>query len=250
MIERETKDGIVTLRLAYGKASVLDLEFLERIEQELASCSDAAAVILTGSGSIFSAGVDLFRLTSGEADYIPRFIDALDRVFLAVLNFPRPLVAAVNGHAIAGGCILAACSDYRLMAEGKGRIGVPELLVGVPFPALALEIMRAAVSPSAFARLALTGETLLPEEALAAGLVDEVTPPDTLLQRAEAVARHLGAIPREAFALTKAEVRAPVRERAERYARQWGEEVHKVWLEPATHANIRAYLDRTVKKSS
>src|SRR4051794_27587744 len=148
MIERTSDDGILTLRLAHGKASALDVELLDALLRELDGAAEQArALLLTGTGSIFSAGVDLFRLTRDGSDYVRRFLPLLSRCLRALFAFPRPVVAAVNGHAIAGGCILALASDIRLMAEGGGRIGVPELLVGVPFPAAALEIVRFAVPP-------------------------------------------------------------------------------------------------------
>ena len=96
------------------------------------------AVIVTGSGSSFSAGVDLFRVIKDGPEYGRRFLPVLDDFLRAALTLPKPMVAAINGHAIAGGCILAAACDHRIMTEGNGRIGIPELAVGVPFPALPL----------------------------------------------------------------------------------------------------------------
>src|SRR4051794_16388117 len=127
---------ITTIRLEHGKGNILDLELCREIEERLREASDASAVILTGSGSIFSAGVDLFRLTNEGVPYVEQFVPALDSMLRTLFLFPRPVVAAINGHAIAGGCILAAASDVRLMASGDGRIGVPELVVGVPMPSL------------------------------------------------------------------------------------------------------------------
>src|SRR5262245_53462848 len=134
MIERTLHEGILTLRLAHRKASALDIELLDALLRELdGAVEDVRAIILTGTGSIFSAGVDLFRLTQEGADYVRRFLPLLSRAVRALFAFPKPVVAAVNGHAIAGGCIMVLAADARLMAEGRGRIGIPELLVGVPF---------------------------------------------------------------------------------------------------------------------
>jgi enoyl-CoA hydratase len=140
MIERTDSDGIVTLRLAHGKVSAMDLELCEELRRQLDASRHARALILTGTGSSFSAGVDLFRLIDGGAAYLERFWPALSGVLDTLFVFPRPVVAAVNGHAIAGGCFLAASCDYRLMSGGK--IGVPELLVGVPFPTVIMEILK------------------------------------------------------------------------------------------------------------
>src|SRR5690349_12135104 len=171
MIERSTTGQITTLRLSHGKASVLDLELIEAMALAFTelSTSDARAVVLTGTGSIFSAGVDLFRIVNEGAAYVDRFFPALSRFILELFVFPKPLVVAVNGHAIAGGCIFTLCGDYRLMAAGTGRIGIPELLVGVPFPASVLEVIRFAVPPQHLQMLMYTGRTVVPEEALRLG---------------------------------------------------------------------------------
>ena len=105
----------------------------------------ARAVVITGSGSVFSAGVDLQRIVAGGPSYVREFLPALSDSFMAIFDHPGPVVAAVNGHAIAGGCVIAAACDVRLMAHGK--IGLAELSVSVPFPPVAMEIMRYAVGP-------------------------------------------------------------------------------------------------------
>ena len=122
MIERSQQEGILTLRLAHGKASALDVELLNALLRELeGAAEDVRAVILTGTGSIFSAGVNLVRLTREGADYVERFLPLLSRLVRTLFTFPRPVVAAANGHAIAGGCILLLACDVRLMAEGAGN---------------------------------------------------------------------------------------------------------------------------------
>src|SRR5262245_51897637 len=181
MIERTMNDGILTLRLAHGKASALDIELLQALQDEfVGAAKDSRAVILTGTGSIFSAGVDLFRLTREGPDYVRRFLPVLSGFVRSLFAFPRPVVAAVSGHAIAVGGILVLASDVRLMAEGDGRIGVPELLVGVPFPSAPLEVVRFAVPRHKIQELIYTGKTVRPQEALAAGLIDRVIPSSEL----------------------------------------------------------------------
>jgi enoyl-CoA hydratase/carnithine racemase len=235
MIERQTSDGIVTLRLAHGKASALDVELCEGITAALRESLQARAVILTGTGSIFSAGVDLFRMTGEGAPYVDRFFPALRDTFEELYRFPRPVVAAVNGHAIAGGCLMAAACDYRLMSGGK--IGVPELLVGVPFPSIAIDILQHATGRHA-QQLAYSGATIAPAEAREKGLIDEVVEPDKLVARAEEVARQLAAIPAESFRLTKLQLR--------RVAVDPDPAAVAVWSDPAIHAHIRDYLAHTV----
>jgi enoyl-CoA hydratase len=249
MIERSQHDGILTLRLAHGKASALDIELLEALLRELDGVAeDVRALILTGTGSIFSAGVDLFRLTREGADYVRRFLPLLSQFFRTLFAFPRPVVAAANGHAIAGGCVMVLAADARLMAEGAGRIGAPELLVGVPFPAAALEVVRFAVPRDKVQSLLYTGRTLPPRDALAAGLVDEVVAPEALPARAEEAARQLARIPPATYRLTKQSLRAEALERIDRLGERQDPAALEVWSAAETHAHIREYLRRTLGK--
>jgi enoyl-CoA hydratase len=249
MIECSRREGILTLRLAHGKASALDVELLDALLRELDGVAeDVRAVILTGTGSIFSAGVDLFRLTREGADYVRRFLPLLSRFVRTLFAFPRPVVTAVNGHAIAGGCVLVLAGDIRLMAEGTGRIGVPELLVGVPFPAAALEVVRFAVPRDKVQALLYTGRTLPPAEALTAGLVDEVVAPGQLLARAQEIAGQLALIPPPVYRLTKQALRAEALERIERAGEAQDQAALEVWSAAGTHTHIRDYLRRTLGK--
>ena len=136
MIERSSLGPARVLRMAHGKASALDLEFLQALTAELdaAARDEVRAVVLTGTGSIFSAGVDLIRLRDGGSDYLAHFLPAMHTCFERLFFLPMPTVAAVNGHAIAGGGVLTLACDHRLMARGSARIGlavhglVPELV--------------------------------------------------------------------------------------------------------------------------
>ncbi len=172
MIDVKTNAGIAVMTLMHGKANALDIEFCEALTARFMELrkSDAKAVVITGQGKIFSAGVDLKRLSEGGADYIRKFLPALHKLYDAVFYHPKPVVAAINGHAIAGGCVLACCADRRIMARESGRIGVTELLVGVPFPALAFEIVRFAVPPRYLPEVTLSRRDLRQRRGLAARL--------------------------------------------------------------------------------
>ena len=246
MIERQDHDGIRVLRLAHGKVNAMDIELGEAFTAELKSAEDdpVRGVVVTGTGSSFSAGVDLFRLIKDGPDYGKRFLPVLDTMLRDALTFPKPLVAAVNGHAIAGGCILTAACDRRIMAEGHGRIGVPELVVGVPFPALPLQIVAARTTDATFRDLVLTGRTVQVDEAVTLGLVDEKCPPEELIDRAVAAANRLAAIPAGAFALTKEAFTTLILDRAACLSDLNARVVH-AWMQPQTYETIRQYLEKT-----
>ncbi len=248
MITRETIDDIAVLRMAHGKVNALDTELLEALTAAVdAAASDAKAVVLTGQGKSFSAGVDLFRILEGRDAYLDAFLPALDDALRRLFGLPIPVVAAVNGHAIAGGCLVALAADYKLMSSG--RIGTPELIVGVPFPVTALEIVRFAVPRSTLQRLVYTGVTMPPDEALASGLIDEIVAPEEIESRALDVARQLSSIPASTFRLTKSHLRSEATERMSKMDDVIDPEVRRIWRDPAIHDVIRAYLDRTLKKA-
>jgi enoyl-CoA hydratase len=209
---------------------------------------DADAVVLTGQGSIFSAGVDLLRVVKEGAAYSRQFIGVLDEFCRSVYSFPKPLVVAINGHAIAGGCVVACMADRRLMAEGRGKIGVPELQVGVPFPAAPIEVMRAVVPPQFLAEVMYGGAVYDPVSALSRGLIDEVVDPTELVQRALETARQFAGLAPSAFGITKAQIRRPVLERMRAGAAAFGSSVEDVWAAPETLNAIREYVERTFKR--
>src|SRR5882672_2313288 len=124
MIERKDAGAVAVLSMAYGPVNVMDTALLRAITETFAALADEqpAAVVLTGAGRAFSAGVDLRSLLNGGQDYLRDFLPALSDALHTVFTFDRPVVAAVNGHAIAGGCVLACCADLRLMSAGNGRI--------------------------------------------------------------------------------------------------------------------------------
>jgi enoyl-CoA hydratase len=254
MIISERRGSVAVLRMEHKRANALDVELCGALRSAFREVgqSDARAVVLTGTGHIFSAGADLFRVLDGGDDYIGAFLPALSSALMEMFTFPRPVVAAINGHAIAGGCILACACDYRLMADGRGTIGVPELVVGVPFPITALEILRFAVPGQHLQRLAYVGQTLLPQASLEAGLVDDVIDAHRLLDRACELADQIGAIPSRSFRTAKRWLRQAAIDRIERHAQDADPEVTGVWRQPETYAAVRAYLDRTLpaKKAS
>jgi enoyl-CoA hydratase len=248
IVEREDRSGIAILRMNRGKVNALDAELLRALVEVLdeVEASTAGAVVLTGAGSAFSAGVDLFRLLDGGPAYIREFLPLLDAALLRLFSFPKPTVAAVNGHAIAGGHLLMAACDRRLMAKGGGKLGVPELLVGVPFPPMALEILRATLAPQVLQDLAYTGRTVGAEEAVALGVLHELAEPGELLTRALAQARLLAAVPAPTYRLVKRQILAPALERAERLQAEVGDELAAIWESAESLEAIRSYLARAV----
>jgi enoyl-CoA hydratase len=251
MIDMETEAGIAVLTLQHGKANALDIEFCEALAARFVELrkSDAKAVVITGQGKIFSAGVNLIKLSEGGDSYIRKFLPALHRLYHTVFYHPKPVVAAINGHAIAGGCVLACCADWRVMANDGGRMGVTELLVGVPFPALAFEIMRHATPPYFFSEAILSGATFPAEPAAHRGWVNEAVESALLMECALAAAQSLAALSPSAFAQTKKQMHAPVTERMAQSGEATDKSATEIWTAPETLSYIRGYVARTLKKA-
>jgi enoyl-CoA hydratase len=243
----EIEGDIGVVRLARPPMNAMNLELLQDLEQVLgeAERSPVRAVILTGDGPAFSAGADLFEALEQGSEYIDAAGRSLSSCFAALFRFPRPVVAAVNGHAIAGGCILLSACDYRISAAGDHRIGVTELAVGVPFPTWALEIMRFAVPGGTLQELVVTGRVYPPDRALAKGLLDEVVEAARLMERAKEIAERMAAVPRATFELTKRALRAPTEALVAARADRDDEAVRGLWDSGEVRASIRAFLTRT-----
>lgn len=230
MIEVTDHNGVAILSLSHGPVNALDLEILTELPNVLAQVADARAVVLTGAGRCFSAGVDLKRIIDGGAGYAQEFIPALSTAALAWFTHPKPTVAAVNGHALAGGCVLAAAADVTLMSGGT--IGLSELAAGVPFPTVPLEIMRHA--SAAVSSLVLTAKTISPADAVAIGLVDRAVIPEDLMTVALDQAEKLATVPAEVYALSKKQLQQPAVQRIESLRALDDPAVIEIWSAEST----------------
>jgi len=270
VIIRETDRETAVLRLDHGKANALDLELCAALREalEAAEHDDTRALLITGAAAsgggdrsrgstlppeqadarsgIFSAGVDLKRLTTEGASYVRPFLGALSDMLARLLAFPKPMVAAINGHAIAGGMVIAAAADCRIMARGNGRLGVPELAVGVPFPPTALHLLRIALSAADWSRFVLCGALVDSEEAERIGFLHGTEESERLEERCLREAQRLGAIHPTAFSLTKRQLRSDAMARLETDRERWDLEIEAAWTRSDTLAAIQAYVERTL----
>jgi enoyl-CoA hydratase len=233
----EVVDGVTVMRMNHPPVNAMDLEF---VDTAVAAIRDVdGPIVLTGTGKCFSAGVDLPAVVEGGDEYIDRFMTSAWAAFSAAFDHPAPVVAAINGHAIAGGCVLAMAADVRFMSAGL--IGLSELVVGVPFPVVALEICRYAMGPAA-GRAVLQAESIDAKSALARGWIDEVVSPDDLLPHAIETARTMGQYAPAAYAAMKEQLHRPAKDLIESSA-DMDAKVRASWLSEETRARIAGFMD-------
>src|SRR5207244_1939923 len=206
----ERQGPLAVLTLDRPPANALNRDFFSEVGTVLPALAavDVRGVVVTGTGRFFSAGLDLFEILTYRGAEASEFMARFDDGFTGLFALEKPVVAAVNGHAIAGGAVLAATADFRLAAEGDGRIGLTEIQVGVPFPTSALEVVRFSCAGPYLPELLFHGRTYAPEEARVRRLVDDVVPAAELLPRALALAGELAARPLASFAASKRAPRA------------------------------------------
>ena len=247
MIEVQRGDeGIQVIQMARGKVNAMDLEFCQRLIDVLDTLAqdDTVAAILIGNERVFSAGVDLRALVARDNQYLSRYLPKLIECFKAVFNFPKPLVAAISGHAIAGGCVLASACDLRLIRP-NAKIGLPELRIGVPLPSAGIEIMRFAVAPEALRAMVNAGQTYQNEEAVRVGLADRVfdqSEMPAMLAQAINAAQGLTVVPPNVYRLSKAQQRAPAVRNIDANEAAFGQQVFDIWHSPENRKVVEQYV--------
>jgi enoyl-CoA hydratase/carnithine racemase len=205
-VRLEVAGGIAVLRLDRPKMNVLNAEMQHLIgaaAQECRDRSDVAAVVITGGDRVFAAGADIKEMAQLSYAEMALHSSKLQRAFTAVAQIPQPVVAAVNGYALGGGCELALCADVRF-AAADATLGQPEIKLGVIPGAGGTQRLARLVGPSRAKDLVFTGRFVSAAEALAIGLVDRVVPAEQVLETALTWARQFVGGPTLALRAAKA----------------------------------------------
>lgn len=185
-VTRENNYAIV--QLDRGSANPINTEMLKDLLtcfNDLASNSDIHGVILTGKERFFSAGLDVIELYAYDEHQVLELFESLFSAIKTMLSFPKPLVGSITGHSPAGGCVLALCCDYRIMAEGKYRIGLNEVPVGIVLPKFIYHLYENCVGSRRAMQFILEGKLLSVTEALDNGLIDECVEEGNVLEAAK-----------------------------------------------------------------
>lgn len=248
MIERNQYEGIHELRLARPPVNALNPELCRQLVEALAAtvASGARGIVLCGGSGAFSAGLDVPHLLTLDATGLRAAWQAFIDAARALAQSPVPVVAALNGHAPAGGCVLALCCDYRVMAQGDYRIGLNETQVGLVAPEGIQRLLRRVVGSHRAERLLVGGDMVDAQRAQAIGLVDELAPIDEVPQRGRAWLSQLLALPSRPMLATRGIARADVIDALRPELLELDRFVAD-WNDPDTQSALRALLARIGK---
>ena len=205
MVSLEIQDHIATLVMDDGKANAMNANFLEALMGGLeeARSAQAQAVVLTGRSGFFSGGLDLKTLPGLNPTDFAATVNRFEEMIRHVLDFPVPTVAAVGGHALAGGAVLLLACDLAVAGAGPFKVGLNEVAIGIPLPTFVMELARLRLAPRSWTRALVMGQSFAVEEAARVGFVDEVIAPELLMARAREHAMAAARVPQEAYQKTK-----------------------------------------------
>ena len=241
-VEVETNEGIATVVLSRGKVNALNGMVVDELRERLKALEvdqDLKALVLTGRGKFFSFGFDIpefLSFTKAEfTNYLTNFTDLYTYLFL----YPKPVVAALNGHTIAGGCMLALACDNRVMVAEKGRISLNEIAFGSSVFAGSTEMLRFWVGSANATKVLYSGAMYSAEEAMSLGLVQEVLTEANLMVQARRVASELASRHSPAFASIKSLLRKSIAEDMMKRERASIREFVDIWYSEPTWANLQ-----------
>ncbi|PKN29690.1 MAG: hypothetical protein CVU64_06940 [Deltaproteobacteria bacterium HGW-Deltaproteobacteria-21] len=247
MVTVERRDRVAILKLARDVTNALNLEHVTHLAKALEEAkqdSEVRGIVLASANDkIFSLGFDIPWLHEADQEQVARFYRLFNKTCLDLYTVPKPTVAAITGHAIAGGTILALCCDYRYIADGRKLMGLNEIKLGLPVPYLPDCIARQLLGTNKAREVLETGDFYPAEDLLRMGMVDQVLPLESVLTKSVEKAAQLGSAPR-AFALIKQNrvetIEARVREHGEEKARAFLE----CWFSPDAQERLREAIKK------
>ncbi len=241
-VEISYSDGLATVVLHRGKVNALNATVVGELDDgfnELRNNRSVKAVILTGHGKFFSFGFDVPEFLSLPKDAFTRFLKAFTDFYTKLYVYPKPVVGALNGHAIAGGCMLATACDHRVMALGGAKISLNEVTFGASVFAGSAEMLVACTGQRNAEKILYSGAMYDAEEALALGLVDQVSSAEKLMIAARERARKLAGQNPVSFKSIKALLREPIAKRMIDREAQSIREFVGIWYSESTWEQLK-----------
>lgn len=235
-------DGIATVALNRGKVNAINETVADELTacfKELADNPDVQAVIFTGNGKFFTFGFDIPEFLNYPKNDFVRYLTKFTDLYTYLFLYPKPVVAALNGHTIAGGCMLAISCDYRMMVPGKPKISLNEINFGSSLFAGSVEIMKFLIGHKNAERAVISGDMYSPDEALQIGLIDQIVPPEDLMAEAQKKARELAEKDGAAFKSIKYLVRKSLADEMIRKEKDSISEFVDIWYSENTWQKLQ-----------
>ena len=250
-IRTKKEDHILHVLLDRGRSNAMDIKVVEELIRTLEEAEvdpSIEGVVLSGKEGFFSSGLDLITLFKYDEmqmrAFWTRFMDLL-KVFV---SFGKPSVAAITGHSPAGGCVMALCCDYRVMAEGDYILGLNEVPVGIVVPEAIFTLYSFWIGRGAAYRSLLEGRLFKPEEACQVGLVDEVVPFDRVQTAAIRRLKSVMQFEKNAWRRTKLNLRGELIRAMEQGQEVAIEQVLEQWWKPSTRGILKTIIDNLTQK--
>ncbi|WP_163712618.1 enoyl-CoA hydratase/isomerase family protein [Mangrovibacterium lignilyticum] len=235
-------EGIATITLQRGKVNAINEVVVAELDECLSDLEidpEINSIILTGQGKFFSFGFDIPEFLSFSKDDFAQFLTQFTNLYTRVFLFPKPIIAALNGHTMAGGCMLASACDWKIMVSGKSKIALNEIGFGSSVLAGSVEMLGYCAGWKNAEKVLFSGSMYMAEEALTLGMIDQVSTEEELTSEAEAKARELGKKDATAFNSIKKLLREPVAERMVNREKASIQEVCAIWYSPKTRENLQ-----------
>jgi 3,2-trans-enoyl-CoA isomerase len=245
------KDRLAIITLDRGKSNALNREMISELNEMLKSIAgdpNIGGAIVTGKENFFSAGLDLIELYNYSETEATSFWNLFLDFVATMTAFKKPLVAAINGHSPAGGCVIALACDYRIMAEGKYIVGLNEVPVGIIVPNSIFQLYAFWLGQASASRSLLEGKLFSPEEALQIGLVDELANPASILTAAERKIRKYMAMERNTWGQSKLNIRKDIIAATASDQKTELDVMLQQWWSPATRSILKTIIDNLQKK--
>jgi len=250
-IQLRITDRLATITLDRGRSNPINQQMLTELIaciQDLELDREVGGLILTGKPGFFSSGIDLIEAYSYNEAQIKTFWTDFMRMQAVLASFKKPMVAAISGHSPAGGCVMAICTDYRVMAEGNYIIGLNEIPVGIIVPESVFKVYSFWLGQRKAYQYLMEGKLMSPVEALDAGLVDEITAAENVLLLAESKARAYMALNRITWSQSKMNLREDLISKLSADQSETLETMLKQWWAPATRKGLEMMIQQLQSK--
>ena len=240
-VKVEQKGEITHVTMSRGKVNALNPEVVRELRgtfSELAASASVRAITLTGSGPFFSFGFDIPEFLGYTREAFTEYLQDFTSLYRELYVNPKPIIAALNGHTVAGGCMIAVACDHRIMVTGKAKIGLNEVTFGASVFAGSVDILRNLTGQKNAERILLSGSLYSAEEATLLGLVDQVCEPDQLASSALETAGQFAVPDPVAFASIKRLLRMPIAERMKESEADSIREFIDIWYSAQTREQL------------